>query len=276
MHPLSEQLASAYMSTFASADREITWLAAEEERSLWLTPHTVLVGRVDARGLTADRLPFFAEFKSMSNYRARYMDDEKLKWRTNPQALTYGVLLSDLNIDRFTVRWAIKPNPKAKVPVIACDFEWYTYTPAEVAHWRHQLIDIACDIRNDRTRPPTSSWRTNFDSCFKYGVQNTCPFFDRCTKQEWSRPMDSPRIPHLQIEPAIRAEKSLDTDAESLVILDASRVGDYLACPESYRRTWEGEGFQETSEALTIGIDFHSAVAEHIKGLIKENTNVVA
>jgi len=245
---------------FASADREITWLAAEEERSLWLTSNTVLVGRVDARGLTGDSQSFFGEWKTMSAYRGRYMEEEKIKWRTDPQALTYGVLVPETS--RFVVRWAVKPDDRSKYPVVKCDFEWYSYTPAEVTHWSLVLLDIANEIRENRKR--LDWWRTNFGNCYRYGMKYACPFVDKCNKQAWAEPMGKPRIPHLQIERDMLA-KTVESD---VVILDASRVGDYLECPESYRRKWEGEGFQEENEALTIGTDFHMLVAAHIKSLI--------
>ncbi len=267
MHPLAQALADAFIPAFASADREITWLAAEEERSLWLSPNTCLVGRCDARGLTGDGKPFFGEWKSISNYRARYMDEEKVKWRTDPQALTYGVLVPETKL--FTVRWAIKPNMKAKAPQPpSTDFEWFTYTQAEVDHWRAQLLGIAQEIRQWRALAPP--WRTNFGNCYHYGIAYACPFIGVCGRQAWGESMGRPRIPHLAIEPQIK----LDNTTPDLVVLDASRVGDYLECPESYRRKWEGEGYQDTSEALIIGTDFHAAIAAHIKSMIaKEIVN---
>jgi hypothetical protein len=273
-HPLAEQLAEEFIRDFSSADREIEWLAAEEECSLWLTPQTVLVGRRDARGRTGDGDPFFGEWKSLSNYKARYIEEEKIKWRTDPQALTYGVL-SSAETHRFTVRWAIKPDAKGRGMGTA--FEWYTYTPSEVEHWKGQLIQIADEIRRLRLGP--APWRTNFGNCYRYGVKYACPFVDDCNAQRWQPPSVNPRIPHLKIEPEIRNTKwdkdpylggGLAQHPEKLVILDASRVGDYLDCPHAYLRKWEGEGYQETSEALTIGTDFHALVAQHIKSLIRE------
>lgn len=267
-HALAQQLADTFISHFWSADREITWLAAEQERFIHLTPNTILVGRVDARGLTGDGLPFFGEWKTLSAYKGRYIEDEKLKWRSDPQALTYGVLVPETS--RFTVRWAIKPDGK-KGP--RCDFEWYTYTEAEVSHWRSQLIDIADEIRAWRTR--SSPWRTNFGNCFQYGLKYPCPFVDKCHHQRWSESMDKPRTPHLAIE---RTGEGLDkaTLPPDTVVIDASRVGDYLECPEKYRRKWEGEGFQEESEALTIGTDFHGIIATHVRSLIAPDITITS
>ena len=266
MHALATNLADVFTRNFASADREITWVAAEEERSLLIAPNTLLVGRIDARGITSDGRPFFGEWKTLSNYKGRYIAEEKLKWRTDPQALTYGVLVPETHL--FTVRWAIKPYEKAKSPVVTCDFEWYTYTDAEVDHWRSQLIQMAEEIRNLRKGP--IPWRTNFGSCYRFGVRYACPFVDVCNAQAWSRSLGRPRVPHLVIEQKIitNAKKSLDKPPTDLVVLDASRVSNYLDCPEQYRRKWEGEGYQEESEALTVGTDFHSAIASHIRSLM--------
>lgn len=254
MHPQAEALAQAFISDFWAANHDITWLAVEQEKQLWLSPNTVLVGRVDAEGLTGDGDPFFGEWKSASAGKARRMAEEKAKWRRDPQALTYGVLLGETR--RFLVRWAIKtPRPTT-------DFEWYSYSEAEVDHWRSQLIDIASEIRESRIRR-REPWRTNFGNCYRYGVAYACPFIDSCPDGPSFN--GSPRVPHLKIEREMKAG-ALPSD---LIILDASRVGDYLGCPEEYRRKWEDSGYSETSEALTIGSDFHSLVAAHLRTLIK-------
>jgi hypothetical protein len=264
MHPLAERLASTFRTTFHSADQQITWQVAEEERLLWLTPQTALVGRVDARGLTVDSEAFFGEWKTLSSYKGRYIEDEKIKWRTDPQALTYGVLVPETHL--FLVRWAIKPNDR-KGSSPRCEFEWYTYNDQEVEHWRTQLIQIADEIRWWRTFRPNGPWRTNFGSCFSWGLKYACPFYDKCKRQAWGEAMDRPREEsHLKIENKMRGE--LDKLPPDLVILDASRTGDFLACPESYRRKWEGPGYNETSEALVIGTDFHSLIAQHIRRLM--------
>lgn len=269
MHPLAVQLATGFIAHFFSADRDITWLAAEQERVLWLTPNTALVGRVDARGLTGDTAPFFGEWKTMSAGRGRRMAEEKLKWRTDPQALTYGVLLS-ADVNRFVVRWAIK------TPTPTYDFEWYTYLPSEVAHWRTQLIEIADEIRSRRIAgiltKVEAPWQTNFGACFQYGLKYPCPMFGHCSTQRFNDSMGAPRIPHLAIE---RVGGALDrtTLPADTVVIDASRIGDYLTCHEKYRAKWEGEGFNEEGEALTIGTDFHSLIATHVTSLIKETPN---
>lgn len=254
MHPLSERLFETYYRDFASADRSITWTASEREVQMWLEPKTLLLGRVDAEGIDANDEPFFLEIKSMSYNRARYIADEKMKWRTDPQALTYGVLLP--NTKKFTVRWVIKPDDKGKYPP-RTDFEWYSYTRAEIVHWESQLMSIASEIRTNRIMREVP-FRTNFGNCFRYGTRYACPFFERCSKQEWSKSMGSPRTPHLILE------RELDKRDPDLVVLDASRVAEYLECPEAYRRKYEGEGYSETSEAMEVGTGLHSMVSAHI------------
>lgn len=260
MHPLSIELAEAFERDFWSADREITWLAVEEERQLYLSSNTLLIGRIDARGITSDSEPFFGEWKSLNPNRARYMNEVKMQWRTSPQALTYGVLCEKL-ANRFCVRWVIKSSPPRT------DFEWYTYTQAELDHWKRQVLQIAGEIRNYRAAGIVP-WRTNFTNCFRYGVKYACPFFaDGCSKLDFSRVHGDNRIPHLDFE---REYRQLHPDEDSsLVVLDATRISDYLLCPESYRKKWEGLGYQETNEALTVGGDFHDQVAERLGKLIK-------
>lgn len=262
MNPVAQALAETFIRDFWAADHAIGWTHSEQERQLWLTPNTLLVGRVDARGLTADGVPFFGEWKTLNNRRGRYIDDEKFKWRTSPQALTYGVLVEEAQM--FTVRWAIKPGTRI-TEIAKTDFEWYTYTLDEVAHWRNQLIQVADEVRNNRTHVDLP-WRTNFGNCFRYGRKYACPFFDKCTTQKWNESMGKPRTPHLDFEREMKNE--LDKYPSDLVVLDASRTSDYLECPEKYRNIWEGEGYQDESEALTIGSDFHDAIAKHIQSLI--------
>lgn len=283
MHPLAERLSATYVADFSSADRDIKWLATEQEKSLWLSPSTVLLGRVDAEGLTSDGDPFFGEWKTLGSYRGRYIDDEKLKWRTDPQALTYGVLMGS-STRRFTVRWAIKPDDRAKTGLFSqprTAFEWYTYTATEVAHWQGQLLSIADEIRAWQRRD--APWRTNFANCYRYGVKYACPFVSLCPAQKWAERIGEPRTPHLEIERRIIEQRrypsavplkiegqiELDKLPSDLVILDATRVGEYLECPENYRHRYEGDGYQETSEALEVGKDFHSLVSSHIHRLME-------
>jgi hypothetical protein len=289
MHPLAIKLSDAFKRDFASADRDIKWYSAEEERMLWLDKHTVIVGRIDATGVNAEAKPFFAEWKTLSKNKARNMDAVKAEWRMSPQALTYGVLLakdlfhpftgdSEINVlappvRDFTVRWAIKTEP----PTTA--FEWYSYTEAELKWWADQLLYVASSIRYHRTGQPEWNWPTNLTNCTRYGWNYRCPFWDNgCSKLKFDHVPDgmTPRDPHLAIEKTIRADLNHVDDTE-LVILDATRTKDWMSCHEYYRRLWEPTvdanglvqlGLSESSEALTIGTDFHSEADNYITELI--------
>lgn len=275
MHPLAESLANEMIRTFWSADGQIQWEAIEEERLLWLEPNTALVGRMDARGLTEDG-KMFGEWKTLSAYQGKKIDEVKASWRLNPQALTYGVLAPS-DTRRFTVRWAIKD----KTP--RCDFEWYLYTDAEVAWWRGELIRIANDIRARRYKKiipihngngfievkDLVNWQTNLTTCMRYGWNYRCPYWDEgCSKLNFGGRIGEARVPHLDIEKAILTA----TEIPDLVVLDATRVGTWLECEEKYRRGYEGEGTAIDSEALTIGKDFHDIYGNHLK-LIMERQN---
>jgi hypothetical protein len=255
---MAESLAKAWITDFYAANHTISWTAIEREVAVKIDDKTLLVGRVDAEGMTEDGEPFFGEWKTASASKARRMADEKAKWRRDPQALTYGVLLGD-QTRRFTVRWALKTNPPQT------DFEWYVYSDDELIHWGGQLREIARQIRSARHRG-TQPWFTNVGNCYRHGVAYACPFVWTCPTQPNMQIGDA-RTPHLEIE------RTLDKSDPELVVLDASRVSDYLGCPEAYRRKWEGLGYSETSEALTIGSDFHALVAAHLKTLMKEKVN---
>lgn len=270
MHPQAQALAQAFIGDFWAANHEIEWLAVEEERYLWLDDRTLLIGRVDARGVTGDGDKFFGEWKSGSAGKARRMTEEKIKWRRDPQALTYGVLLND-ETRRFTVRWMLKtPKPQTA-------FEWYTYTTEEVEFWHAELLRIAEEIRGRRLEGRVP-WLTNFESCYKFGLNYACPFIHTCPHAVTQK-LGEGRIPHLLIEQEIKRgmlppwQGPINADEyegrlASLVVLDASRTSDYLNCPESYRRKWEGAGYHEETESLTIGSDMHTLIASHLRSLM--------
>lgn len=271
MHPEAVRLANAFANHFWSADHDITWVALEEEHQLQLDEHTVLVGKMDARGFTSDGEAFFGDWKTASKKKARYMDAEKAKWRMSPQALTYGVLLGDWS-KRFTVRWALKTEPAT------CQFEWYTYTTAELDLWRSELLETAAEIRRLRSLRVGFNWPLNLLNCTRYGESYACPFRDGCYSLNFGLVPESmqPRDKsHLDIENRLR-DNSKD---EQLVVLDATRMNEWLECHEKYRRLWEHKqgtelgGLHEESEALIIGTDFHQLIAQHLNG-IKEKQNV--
>lgn len=275
-HPLAESLANAFIAHFWAANHEIKWTAVEEEASLWLAPDVVLVGRVDARGVTPDGRPFFADWKTASAGKLRYKDTTKSQWRMSPQALTYGVLSP--GVHDFTVRWAFKTDPPA------CDHEWYTFTDAETAWWREELLNIAKEIRHLRLaaarnfeyRVGVTNWPTNLNNCTKYGERYRCPFRDQgCWALNFGHVPDgmTPReSSHLAIENALKGDHG-----DAIIVLDASRVSDFISCRELYRKLWErspnpghGWGLTEENENLVIGTDFHDIIHQHILGIMEE------
>jgi hypothetical protein len=262
VHPQAEQLAAAWINDFWSANREIEWIAVEEERSLLLDPRTLLIGKVDARGRTPDGEPFFGEWKTKSGSYAKKMADVKATWRMAPQALTYAVL-NAADANRFTVRWALK------TPVPQTDFEWYTYRPSELVHWHDQLRVIANGIRGFRQRGDMP-WLTNFGNCQRYGMKYQCQHYaEGCGLLDFTKPTGPPRIPHTKLETLHSNPPNPDAN---FVVLSSSRVGDYLECPEKYRRNWEGAGCHEDNENLIIGSDFHLLVGQHLQSLIRGTT----
>lgn len=275
MHPQAEALANTWVNDFFAANHEMTWLAVEEERQLWLDSQTLLIGKVDARGLTSDGEPFFGDWKTKGAGWAKRMAEVKQTWRMAPQALTYATLLAS-EATRFTVRWALKTTPPQT------DFEWYTYTPSELNHWYDQLRQIANDIRGYRQRDSGDirPWLTNFNSCHRYGIKYPCPHFNNgCGLLNFAQTGPA-RQPHTSLEARLApgATNPLIPDGTpnraDVVVLSSTRVGDYLDCPEKYRRNWEGVGSHEDSEALEIGRDFHTIVESYLKTLIKPLDNV--
>lgn len=257
-------LVQGWCSHFASADREIEWLAAEIEHEVWLNENTVLMGRMDALGLSQG--PFFGEWKT-SNGRDRAT--WKQTWRMNPQSLTYGVLADDwfqrergTPCRRFTVRKAFKPG-RSHIGM-AYDHAWFSYSADELAHWRAELVRIAGEIRTYGAGP----WPTNFSHCFAYGPNYACPFFESaCSKLDWSRrPADAlVRISHLEKERAL-GERCLNVS--DLVVLDATRVAVWFACRERFRRTYIENVDVTPGEALRDGIDFHERIGAYYGALV--------
>jgi hypothetical protein len=273
MNPQAEQLAQSWINDFFAANHELTWLAVEEERQLWLDSQTLLIGKVDARGLDGNGDPFFGEWKTKGARWAKRMEEVKQTWRMAPQALTYGVLLMH-DADRFTVRWALKTNP----PQTA--FEWYSYNMSEMNHWHDQLLEIAHGIRRYRQRDSgeVRPWQTNLGACDRHGVKYRCPHFNGgCGVLDFTTPTGPPREPHTELERQLSPQSTNPPISDGrplrnvgdLVVLSSSRVADWLECPEQYRRNWEGVGFHETSEALEIGSDFHSIIGTYLQGLVK-------
>src|ERR1022692_1428599 len=118
---------------------------------------------------------FFGEWKTSS---PRDKNSWKQTWRLNPQSLTYGVLAAASYQDcaRFTVRKAFK----TATPTY--DHAWYSYSPAELEHWRQELVGIANEMR-EYLKDGVEPWPTNYSHCFQYGLDYACPFFEpACSK----------------------------------------------------------------------------------------------
>lgn len=289
MHPMAESLAQVYIKDFWAANHAIRWLGLEQELHLWLSSNTLLLGKIDGTGINSSNLPFFLENKTGSKNKARFREDEKKRWRMNPQALTYGVLLggpqfnakpytndSEINplwepVRTFTTRWAFKTDP----PTTA--FEWYTYTEAEISWWTDQLLEIADDIRRQRFYQLERSsarakseihWPTNLYHCSAYSENYRCQFRDAgCWKLKFDYVPDgmTPRTEsHLQIENDMKTQLDDLPMRNDVVILDATRVADWINCHELYRRLWEGDGLHRENEDLEIGKDFHLLISAHL------------
>lgn len=264
MHPLAVKLADAFVRHFWSADQSIRWTNAEREFKVELAPKVWLVGRVDAEGINEAGEPFFGEWKTIGS--KADLEFQKQAWRFDPQALTYGLVFPAGTM--FTVRWAQKPwvRKDGSHKPILCDFEWYSYTEAEVEMWRKEVLDIAGTIRALRLQQ-REHWPLNPSNCFKYGPMYPCPYFwGGCSKLNFTSvlPGHEPRVSHLETE---RQMVAAGVDPE-VVILDATRIEEWLACSERYRRQYEaattGGGHRDQGgEALLIGGDFHAILKEH-------------
>lgn len=296
--PTSEIIVEAYLKHFHKADSNIEWLDAELEFDLWLCPKdceqcgglgyiieadpndpyalpctfskTLLVGRIDAVGKTADGELFFMDLKTKNPPPRTRINEWKQTWRMSPQALTYAIGVSKKYKDlrRFTVRMCYKSNPPS------FDFEWFRLSAAEIAWWKTEILRTADEIR--RLRKGAQPWPPNFQRCFKYGQNYVCPFFEpACSKLDWNGMPEGakPRIlSHLQIENEWKERLTGSFGQQmrkGLVILDATRLTLY-ECREAYRREYE-EGGVETEKGIAadIGIDFHNLLDARYKMLIK-------
>lgn len=267
-NPTAQDLHDAFRRDFFSADHSIKWIAAEELHTLWLSRDTALVGTIDAKGLKEDNTKFFADWKSISPRKAVNMEHVKAEWRLDPQALSYGLLLGE-EYHEFTVRWAIKSNP------VRTDFEWYSYTQAELDWWKGEVLAVARHIRALRNykfsvghNNEARNWPTNLTNCTRFGWNYRCPLYDNgCTKLDFTHnPGLPPRTHNKGIEQKLLAE--FKGNPAELVVLSSSSIETWLGCKERFRRQYEGDGFEETSEALQLGSQFHSLRADYIRSLI--------
>jgi hypothetical protein len=267
---LAESLAEGFIKDFWSSNHELRWTQLEAEAIYWLDKRTVLVGKRDGLGWTSDGKPFFGDWKTASLNKKRFIKDEKARWRMSPQALTYGLLNTGL-ANHFTVRWVFKTEP------VTTDFEWYEYSEAEIDWWRTQLLNIASEIRELRMKDQIN-WPLGLEHCTKYGEKYKCPFRDQgCWALNFNYVPDQmqPRTQsHLAIENALLDKHKLDMS--DLIVLDATRVGDWIGCHELYRRMWEGQGLREENENLEIGSRFHEIIAAHLDQIKAEQDKAEA
>lgn len=274
--PTLDALVSGWRSHFWSADHEIQWLQAEQPLSAWLAPDVLLVGVVDAIGKASDGSPFFGEWKTAN---PREKKTWKQVWRKNPQSLTYGVLLNEAGQGgrRFTVRKAFKETPPT------FDHAWYSYSESELAHWKTELLHLAGEIADLAKCAPKGPWSTNFRSCFKFGINYVCPFFEQgCDKEKWDfvplnalewavAPfqrwgMTMPNGPQLAVDEAVRR---LNThEGRPVVVLSASQVETWLRCRERFRKHYVEGIVTPATEAMQLGSDFHSQLGSYYKELI--------
>jgi len=268
--PTISELSTDWVKHFYSSDRAIQWGEIEQEKSLWLDEQTLLLGKIDAQGLTEDGDHFFADWKTISGYNKNKMDAVKAEYRLDPQMLTYGVLCASEKPDaaRFMVRWAMKNVP----PLFF--YEWYRYSAGEIAWWRDELKEIGRCIREDRIN--RLHFTPNLQNCTKWGAKNICPFYEQgCSKQNWSvRPEGMiDRVSHLQLEREYLADRHVKKDEHFLgidiVILDATRVDTWLTCNEQYRKKYLVNLVEPVApgSALETGIQFHELMATYYSSL---------
>lgn len=273
---MPEILITGWIPFFARADSKITWLDIEREFLIPLDSHTILVGRIDAHGLTADGEKFFGEWKTSKPPWKTKKEAWKKTWRMRAQSLTYGLAAETLwpETRRFTVRQAYKSNPPE------FDYEWFSYTTEEIEWWRGEILKTADEIRWRRGQGQSGvPWSPNLNHCFKYGQDYVCPFYhEGCAKLNWTNIAiagTEPRVSHLQVEREI-AQKSKGTFGQAmdkkLVVLDATRADLWSQCRERYRREYELEGGRSETdkEALNVGGEFHDLAGAYYKRLMKK------
>jgi hypothetical protein len=282
-----DALVNGWAQHFYSADRDIQWLRSEVEAHTWLTPSTLLIGRIDAFGKDANGQLFFGEWKTST---PRDKNTWKQTWRLNPQSLTYGVLAETVypGCNRFMVRKAFK------TPVPSYDHAWYSYSPAELTMWREELIRIAYEIRAYQ-RKPFPHWPLNLSACHQFGTAYVCPFFEpACSQLNWAaKPADAlVRVSHLDLERSLMDpllpldipganpaslnggvssdKEGLPARPHDLVVLDATRVKTWLSCRERFRREYVENVAVPLVEgsALDTGINFHELLAQYYKGMV--------
>lgn len=260
--PTVDEAVDGWIRHFAASDRELQWLAAEEELSIPLVPGVILAGRIDAR-LRTPTGNAFGEWKTMSKFAKSGWRE---KWRFHPQSLTYGLLLRETHpeIDRFTIRVCFKTDPPTY------DYEWFGYSAGELDTWRAEVERIAHEILSytHSLAGAHEHWSLNPLSCYKFGPKYPCPYVHACSHGEWNIPQPTaPAVytPHLQVMLDARAQ------SPAPLVLDATAITQYLECPEAFRRRYIRGEDELPSEALQFGGKFHQMLdlyyQHHVKGI---------
>jgi hypothetical protein len=264
-------LASGWIAHFYSADRSIRWGRIEHEHTIWLDDKTLLIGRIDADGVTEDGDFFFADWKTISAKKKNRMAEVKAEYRLDPQMLTYGLLTQANGGSRFMVRWAMKTDKYLTTPLFF--YEWYSYTPEEIAWWRNMVLNIAAKIRSDAAS--LKPFITNLTNCLRYGQSYACPFLaPACSKQQWdgrSETMQA-RESHLAAERDLIASR-LVAPFTDVVVLDATRIETWLGCNERYRREYIEGVVESPGQALSDGIEFHKLLHTYYTNLKEAQLN---
>jgi hypothetical protein len=258
-----DSLVAGWKRHFAAADATIRWGGASERLELELAPGVWLVGELDAWGHNAQGQLFFGEWKTANPREKRTW---KQVWRMNPQSLSYGVLAAARwpGMERFTVRKAFKET----VPTY--DHAWFRYEPAELEHWRLQLLQVAKDqqrLRHDGWYP----WPTNFGRCFKYGPNYVCPFFETaCNKLNWAAIPSGAMLGGDPTWSATQQREHIHATDPSAIVLSPTTVADWFDCREMYRRKYVELVTPMKSDALVMGGEFHDVIGKYYSSLIKK------
>jgi hypothetical protein len=252
---------------FASADATITWGGASERLEMELATGVHLVGEVDAWGTDANRELFFGEWKTAN---PREKKTWKQVWRMNPQTLSYGLLVTSRwpTMRRFTVRKAFKEQ----LPTF--DHAWFRYSDAELEHWHRQLLGIAGSIAAYQVNPWLKPWQTNWNRCFKYGVNYACPYFEcACNKLDWAARPAGATLGGDPTWSATSQRAAILQRNPSAIVLSPTMISDWLDCEELFRRNHIELVTPPKNESLALGGEFHGIVGKYYQGLVpKEST----
>lgn len=246
---------------FASIDAHLTYTAVERAVVLPLSPSILLAGIIDAEGED-----FFSEHKSANPREAKTW---KKDWYLSPQALTYGLLTGGAK--KYLVRKAFKSSPPTY------DHEWFAFNQHDLRFWTRQVLSIGQEILTLR-ESGAFPWRTNISrgGCWLYGANYPCPYWEHgCRHVDFDGhiPGSLPFSAFPEFEGENRKillqsiEAMVSSTGREPLVLTATRIDNYLRCPEKYRRD-QLMSFAP-GEALILGKRFHELLASYYRGRIK-------